>query len=153
MQAKIKSPLLRSKSEVIRALRICQSFKLRTPMFQPEAHRVSYKCLAKSGGVIDAPTSGTSTSQVLEKGTSGEFKRPPIYKLMLHNDNYNRREYVVKVILKVVEGLTVEDAVNVMNEAHEEGVAMVLACPQEEAEKYCEGLRLNGLSSSIEPGC
>jgi ATP-dependent Clp protease adaptor protein ClpS len=56
-------------------------------------------------------------------------------------------------MLKIVEGLTVEDAVNVMNEAHEEGVAMVLACPQEEAERYCEGLRLNGLSSSIEPGC
>jgi ATP-dependent Clp protease adaptor protein ClpS len=33
---------------------------------------------------------------------------------MLHNDNYNRREYVVKVLLKTVEGLTVDDAVNVM---------------------------------------
>jgi ATP-dependent Clp protease adaptor protein ClpS len=117
------------------------------------AHCKSQLCQAKSGGVIDAPTSDTSTYQILEKGTSGEYKRPPIYKLMLHNDNYNRREYVVKVMLKIVEGLTVEDAVNVMNEAHEEGVAMVLACPQEEAERYCEGLRLNGLSSSIEPGC
>jgi ATP-dependent Clp protease adaptor protein ClpS len=33
---------------------------------------------------------------------------------MLHNDNYNRREYVVKILLKTVEGLTVDDAVNVM---------------------------------------
>lgn len=33
---------------------------------------------------------------------------------MLHNDNYNRREYVVKILLKNIEGLTVDDAVNVM---------------------------------------
>lgn len=33
---------------------------------------------------------------------------------MLHNDSFNRREYVVSVILKVVEGYTVDGAVNVM---------------------------------------
>lgn len=32
------------------------------------------------------------------------------------------------------------------------GVAMVIACPQDEAERYCESLRLNGLTSTIEPG-
>ena len=26
-----------------------------------------------------------------------------------------------------------------------------MACPQEDAERYCEGLRLNGLISTIEP--
>jgi hypothetical protein len=46
--------------------------------------------------------------------TEGSKKKPPIYKVMLHNDNYNRREYVVKILLKTVEGLTVDDAVNVM---------------------------------------
>jgi hypothetical protein len=46
--------------------------------------------------------------------TESSKKKPPIYKVMLHNDNYNRREYVVKVLLKTVEGLTVDDAVNVM---------------------------------------
>ncbi len=38
-----------------------------------------------------------------------------MYRVMLHNDNTNRREYVVKVLMKIVEGLTVDDAVNVMN--------------------------------------
>lgn len=46
--------------------------------------------------------------------TEGSKKKPPIYKVMLHNDNYNRREYVVKILLKTIEGLTVDDAVNVM---------------------------------------
>ena len=33
---------------------------------------------------------------------------------MLHNDTFNKREYVVRVLLKVVKCMTVEDAVNVM---------------------------------------
>ena len=36
-------------------------------------------------------------------------------------------------------------------EAHTNGIACVIACAQEEAEGYCEGLRGNGLISSIEP--
>ena len=41
-------------------------------------------------------------------------QRPRFYRVMLHNDNYNRREYVVQVLLKVIPGMTVDDAVNVM---------------------------------------
>jgi len=38
-----------------------------------------------------------------------------------------------------------------VQEAHINGLACVIACSQEEAEKYCEGLRNNGLISSLEP--
>lgn len=41
-------------------------------------------------------------------------KKPPAYRVMLHNDSFNRREYVVKVLLKIVDVLTMADAVNVM---------------------------------------
>jgi len=78
-------------------------------------------------------------------------KRPPIYKVLLHNDNFNRREYVVTVLMKVVDGLGVDEAVNIMNEAHQNGFACVITCPQEDAERYCEGLRGNGLVASVEP--
>lgn len=47
-----------------------------------------------------------------------------------------RREYVVQILVKVVEGFTKEDAITVMQEAHETGVAMVIACPMEDAERY-----------------
>lgn len=97
--------------------------------------------------MVDAPTTTTTP----ERGTESSYKRPPIYKLYLHNDNYNKREYVVKVLLKIVDQITVDDAVTVMQEAHETGVALVVACPQENAERYCEGLRLNGLTATIEP--
>lgn len=78
-------------------------------------------------------------------------RRPPFYRVLLHNDNYNKREYVVQVLLKIVEGLTVDDAVNVMQEAHISGLALVTACAQENAERYCQGLRNNGLTATVEP--
>ena len=37
-------------------------------------------------------------------------------------------------------------------EAHQNGLACVIVCAQEEAEQYCEGLRGNGLIASIRPG-
>jgi hypothetical protein len=36
-------------------------------------------------------------------------------------------------------------------EAHTNGIACLVSCPQEDAERYCEGLRMNGLISTIEP--
>nr|KAJ0200067.1 hypothetical protein LSAT_V11C600334110 [Lactuca sativa] len=58
--------------------------------------------LEKGAGVLDKP--------VIEKTTPGresEFdlrksrKMAPLYRVMLHNDNYNKREYVVQVLMKL----------------------------------------------------
>lgn len=38
-----------------------------------------------------------------------------------------------------------------LQEAHLNGMACVIECAQEDAEKYCEGLRGNGLMASVEP--
>ncbi|KAH7276512.1 hypothetical protein KP509_39G010100 [Ceratopteris richardii] len=80
----------------------------------------------------------------------------PPYKVLLHNDNYNRREYVVQVLMKVIPGMTLDNAVNIMQEAHYNGLAVVIVCGQADAEDHCTQLRGNGLLSSIEPagdGC
>ena len=50
-----------------------------------------------------------------------------------------------------LEGMTIDIAVSVMQEAHQNGLAQVITCAQDEAEEYCEGLRGNGLTSTIEP--
>ncbi|XP_073126668.1 ATP-dependent Clp protease adapter protein CLPS1, chloroplastic isoform X1 [Henckelia pumila] len=113
--------------------------------------------LGKGGGVLDKP--------VIEKTTPGresEFdlrksrKMSPPFRVMLHNDNYNKREYVVQVLMKVIPGMTLDNAVNIMQEAHYNGLAMVIVCGQADAEEHCTQLRGNGLLSSIEPasgGC
>jgi len=106
---------------------------------------------AAGGGVADATT--TKPSPVYEKSSEGLLRKQPIFKVLLHNDNHNRREYVVNVLVSSIEGLSKDEATECMREAHDTGVSMVVACPMEEAEKYCEKLRLNGLCSTIEPGC
>ncbi|KAF5179457.1 Atp-dependent clp protease adapter protein clps [Thalictrum thalictroides] len=111
----------------------------------------------KGGGLLDRPTIEKTTP-----GRESEFdvrksrKMSPPYRVMLHNDNYNKREYVVQVLMKVIPGMTVDNAVNIMQEAHINGLAVVIICAQADAEEHCTQLRGNGLLSSIEPasgGC
>ncbi|KAL2905033.1 ATP-dependent Clp protease adapter protein CLPS1 chloroplastic [Bienertia sinuspersici] len=112
---------------------------------------------SSKGGVLDRP--------VIEKtapGRESEFdlrkarKIAPPYRVILHNDNFNKREYVVQVLMKVIPGMTVDNAVNIMQEAHINGLSVVIICAQADAEEHCMQLRSNGLLSSIEPasgGC
>uniref|UniRef100_A0A5B7B065 Adaptor protein ClpS core domain-containing protein n=1 Tax=Davidia involucrata TaxID=16924 RepID=A0A5B7B065_DAVIN len=118
---------------------------------------ISATRLGKGGGVLERP--------VIEKTTPGresEFdlrksrKMSPPYRVLLHNDNYNKREFVVQVLMKVIPGMTVDNAVNIMQEAHYNGLSLVIICAQVDAEEHCMQLRGNGLLSSIEPasgGC
>ncbi|ESW25349.1 hypothetical protein PHAVU_003G028500 [Phaseolus vulgaris] len=111
----------------------------------------------KGGGLLEKP--------VIERVTPGresEFdlkksrKTAPPYRVILHNDNYNKREYVVQVLMKVIPGMTLDNAVNIMQEAHHNGLSVVIICAQSDAEDHCMQLRGNGLLSSIEPadgGC
>lgn len=47
--------------------------------------------------------------------------------------------------------MTVEHAMAVMEEAHRQGMAVVVVVTQEQAEVYCDSLRNNGLIATIEP--
>jgi ATP-dependent Clp protease adaptor protein ClpS len=78
-------------------------------------------------------------------------KLAPNYKVLLHNDDFNGMEYVVHVLITTVPQLSEPQAINVMMEAHEHGMALVITCPQEHAEFYSETLKSHGLISSIEP--
>ncbi|MGK7931195.1 MAG: ATP-dependent Clp protease adapter ClpS [Microcystaceae cyanobacterium] len=94
------------------------------------------------------------TTDVLEKrspSTTTIRKPAPRYKVLLHNDDFNTMEYVVQTLMKTVSGMTQPQAVNIMMEAHNSGVALVITCALEPAEFYCETLKNHGLSSTIEP--
>eukprot|EP00803_Ostreobium_quekettii_P004954 evm.model.scf_2980.2 EVM.evm.TU.scf_2980.2 scf_2980:12014-13822(+) len=104
--------------------------------------------MKSGGGVIDRPA---VAKPGVDRRTGTLKKRPPVYRVILHNDNFNRREYVVQVLMKVVDGLTLDEAVNAMQEAHINGLALVTCCAQEMAETYCQSLRNNGLTATMEP--
>lgn len=78
-------------------------------------------------------------------------KIAPRYRVLLHNDDFNSMEYVVQTLMSTVPSLTQPQAVDIMMEAHTNGVALVITCAQEHAEFYCETLKNHGLSSTIEP--
>eukprot|EP00174_Griffithsia_okiensis_P000094 GO255416.1.p1 GENE.GO255416.1~~GO255416.1.p1 ORF type:complete len:162 (+),score=39.02 GO255416.1:54-488(+) len=72
------------------------------------------------------------------------------FKVLIYNDETHSKDYVTKVLLKVVPGLTQDGAWKIMNEAHTKGRAIVGVWIFEISEGYCDMLRSNGLRSDIE---
>lgn len=73
----------------------------------------------------------------------------PPYVVVLHNDDHNTMEHVVRSLLTSVPELEVERAVEVMLAAHEHGQADVITCPLERAELYRDRLESHGLTATI----
>jgi ATP-dependent Clp protease adaptor protein ClpS len=92
-----------------------------------------------------------SVETIEKPSTSTVRKIAPRYRVLLHNDDHNPMEYVVQVLMKTVPSLTQPQAVDIMMEAHTNGLALVITCAQEHAEFYCETLKAHGLMSTIEP--
>ncbi len=75
----------------------------------------------------------------------------PPYRVILHNDDHNSMDHVVRSLLRCIPSLTMEAAVRIMLTAHENGQATVIECPKEAAEHYRDGLQSCGLTATIEP--
>ena len=75
----------------------------------------------------------------------------PPYRVILHNDDHNSMEHVVRSLLKCVPSLTAEEAIEIMFTAHHGGQATVIECPKEAAEHYRDSLESCGLTATIEP--
>ena len=73
------------------------------------------------------------------------------YKVVLHNDDHNSMDHVVRSLVRSVPGLGVNKAVRIMLEAHNTGRAIVTTCPLELAELYRDRLESCGLTATIEP--
>ena len=120
---------------------------------------------ARSAAVARAPRSATVVGQVIDAPVKIPDKVPNLapaepkgdkanqkgkkYKLLLFNDNVNRREYVARVLVQNIPDLTQADAYVVMQKAHKSGMAVVGVWVFEMAEAYCEGLKTGGLIASI----
>ncbi|MFT3922514.1 MAG: ATP-dependent Clp protease adaptor ClpS [Myxococcales bacterium] len=60
---------------------------------------------------------------VTESKTREEVKRPPLYKVLIHNDNYTTREFVVDVLRNVFHH-NETDATRIMLYVHHQGVGV-----------------------------
>jgi ATP-dependent Clp protease adapter protein ClpS len=75
----------------------------------------------------------------------------PRYHVVLHSDDANDMDRVVRALLYIVLSLSLHDAIAINLRAQTYGSARVITCPRETAEFYAVGLREFGLNTSIEP--
>lgn len=75
----------------------------------------------------------------------------PPYKVIVHNDDHNEMNYVIRALVKSVTILTLQEAEHIMLTAHLSGRAVVTVCPKEVAEYYQERLLSYQLTATIEP--
>ena len=74
--------------------------------------------------------------------TEKKLKRPPLYKVLLHNDDYTTKEFVVQILQHVFNKEHTE-AAQIMLHIHRSGIGVVGVYPYELAEtkvKLVEGL-------------
>ena len=85
----------------------------------------------------------------VERTRSLDETLPP-YRVVLHNDDVNSMEHVVRALVESVPELSVERAVEIMLEAHLHDRAEVIVCPLERAELYRDRLATFQLTATVE---
>jgi ATP-dependent Clp protease adaptor protein ClpS len=97
---------------------------------------------------------GTATAKPKRSTRSKPNTRPPQmlppWKVLLHNDDKNSRDFVVEAIIELTP-LNKQDAEIRMKEADQTGVALLLTTHKERAELYKDQFESKGLTVTIEP--
>jgi ATP-dependent Clp protease adaptor protein ClpS len=77
---------------------------------------------------------GKPDSQVLERTkTKRKLKRPPLYKVLFHNDDYTPMEFVVLLLMQIF-GRSEVDATQIMLHVHNNGLGVAGIYPFSVAE-------------------
>lgn len=80
-----------------------------------------------------ARTARPESEQGVITRTARKLQPPKLYKVLLHNDDYTTREFVVDV-LRAVFHKNMEDAVRIMLHVHHNGLGICGSYPHEIAE-------------------
>jgi ATP-dependent Clp protease adaptor protein ClpS len=100
------------------------------------------------------PASGSTATKPKRARKTAPKRRPPQslppWKVLLHNDDTNTRDYVVSTITQLT-SLNEQDAELRMKEADKTGLALLLTTHKERAELYQEQFTSKGLTVTIEP--
>ncbi len=94
---------------------------------------------------------GRSASATKTRTAPPVVQTLPPWKVLLHNDDVNDREYVVDTILMLAP-LSRTAAQQRMLEADKSGVALLLTTHKERAELYKDQFTSKNLTVTIEPG-
>lgn len=95
-----------------------------------------------------APPARTQVSRTEPKKDTRPEIEPP-YKVLLHNDEVNLFENVVRLLQRLTP-LSAEEAFQRTTEAHVKGMALLLSTHKERAELYVEQLTSAGLTVTME---
>ncbi len=87
--------------------------------------------------------------QAPEPRKKDEPEVPPPYRVLLHNDDVNLFEQVVRVLHRLTP-LNLEEAFERTTEAHTRGRSVLLSTHKERAELYVEQLASAGLTVTME---
>jgi len=97
------------------------------------------------------PAAGGATEVDRQLDTETLERLLPPYRVVLHNDDVNSMDHVVRALMQSVPSLAPERAVEIMLEAHTSGSATVIRCRKEAAEHYRDSLSSFSLTATIEP--
>ncbi len=79
--------------------------------------------------------------ELIASDTEDDVIEPPMYKVLLHNDNYTTMEFVVEVLLYVFHK-RVEEATRITLNVHQQGVGICGTYPFEVAETKVDAVHL-----------
>jgi ATP-dependent Clp protease adaptor protein ClpS len=74
----------------------------------------------------------------------------PLYRVLLHNDDTNSMDHVVRALMRVFR-FDQSECERIMLEAHRNGLALCTIEPLEQAELHRDQLRSSSLIATIEP--
>jgi ATP-dependent Clp protease adaptor protein ClpS len=75
----------------------------------------------------------SDTIEKTETKVEDEVKEPPMYKVLLHNDNFTTKEFVVQILMSVFHK-SAEEAAQLMWQVHSKGRGVCGVYPFEVAE-------------------
>ncbi len=89
----------------------------------------------------------TATPTLNPSKSSEVVRKPyPNYKVIVLNDDFNTFKHVAESLMKYIPGMTEEEAWNLTNQVHYNGLAIVWEGPLEQAELYHQQLKREGLT-------
>lgn len=103
----------------------------------------------KSSSSASTPAATTKSKKKVKPEKKPPQMLPP-WKVLLHNDDVNSRDEVVKTIVELTH-MQEQEAIIRMDEADKTGVALLLVTHKERAELYRDQFASKSLTVTIEP--